>query len=384
MIDVIVPVFDGEEQTRRCLESVRAAGQRTPFELIVVDDATPRPAIARYLDELAGAGHVTLLRNETNRGFVHSANRGMALHTDRDVVLLNSDTEVANDWLDRMVAAVQSAEDIATVTPFSNNATICSYPYEGWPGGVPGTLGLAALDRAAAQANAGRRADIPTAIGSCMLVRRACLARIGAFDAERFGRGYGEENDFCMRAAAAGWRHVLAADVFVFHEGAASFREERAALVERATGTLRELHPGYQPAVHAFIAADPLSGLRTALDRARLAHGNEEAQAVLAERQAEHDLIQEKLQAVNMEREALRAGLAEATVIVGERNRALAERAGALAERDAEIARLHVGLDRAEKLAFERLDELERIHRMPLWRYYRRLFQRDGKATKNG
>jgi hypothetical protein len=280
-----------------------------------------------------------------------------------------------------MATCAASDARIATVTPFSNNATICSYPYEGWPGGVPGTLGIAALDRAAAHANAGRRATIPTAIGFCMLVRRACLARIGAFDAEHFGRGYGEENDFCMRAAAAGWRHVLAADVFVFHEGAASFREERAALVERATATLGRMHPEYQPAVHAFIAADPLSGLRMALDQARLAHGSEEALAVLAERQAERAMIQERLREANTEREALRAGLAEATAIVG---RAIAERESALAERDAEVARLRVALDRAEKLAFERLDELERIRRMPLWRYYRRLFQGDGKATKNG
>src|SRR5436190_17499470 len=205
MIDVIIPVYKGLSQTRRCVESVLANRQATPFEIVAVDDASPEPDITSYLDELAAARQVTLLRNHRNLGFVQSVNRGMALHTDRDVVLLNSDTEVANDWLDRMMAAAQSAEDVATVTPFSNNATICSYPYEGWPGGVPGTLGLAALDRAAAHANAGRRASIPTAIGFCMLVRRACLARIGAFDAESFGRGYGEENDFCMRAAAAGW-----------------------------------------------------------------------------------------------------------------------------------------------------------------------------------
>jgi len=92
-------------------------------------------------------------------------------------------------------------------------------------------------------------------------------------------------------------------------------------------------------------------------------------------------MIQERLREANTEREALRAGLAEATAIVG---RAIAERESALAERDAEVARLRVALDRAEKLAFERLDELERIRRMPLWRYYRRLFQGDGKATKNG
>jgi hypothetical protein len=163
------------------------------------------------------------------------------------------------------------------VTPFSNNATICSYPYEGWPGGVPGTLGLAALDRAGRRRTPGRRADIPTAIGSCMLVRRACLARIGAFDAERFGRGYTARRmtSACV-PAAAGWRHVLAGRRLRFSRGRGELpRRARGARRKGPPRTLRELHPGYQPAVHAFIAADPLSGLRMALDRARLAHGNE-------------------------------------------------------------------------------------------------------------
>ena len=145
-------------------------------------------------------------------------------------MLLNSDTEVANDWLDRLLRAAYAYPDVGTVTPFSNNATICSYPFEGWTGGVPGSLGLAELDRLFASTNAGRTVDLPTAVGFCMCIRRACLERIGPFDAERFGRGYGEENDFCMRAAGAGWRNVLAGDVFVYHEGAVSFSGERLAL----------------------------------------------------------------------------------------------------------------------------------------------------------
>src|SRR5439155_9965202 len=139
--------------------------------------------------------------NDRNLGFVQSVNRGMALHPDRDVVLLNSDTEVANDWLDRLARAAYSDANVATATPFSNNATICSYPFEGWTGGVPGMLGLAGLDRLFASTNAGRLVDMPTAVGFCMCIRRACLDQVGLFDAARFGRGDGEENDFSLREA---------------------------------------------------------------------------------------------------------------------------------------------------------------------------------------
>ena len=49
-------------------------------------------------------------------------------------------------------------------------------------------------------------------------------------DAVTFGKGYGEENDLCMRARARGWRHVLAADVYVHHVGGRSFGRRARAL----------------------------------------------------------------------------------------------------------------------------------------------------------
>ena len=269
-VDVVVPVHRGLVATRRCLESVIASRSIVGSETIVIDDATPEAEIARYLDELAGDGRVTLLRNDANEGFVRSVNRGMALHRDRDVVLLNSDTEVAGDWLDRLRRSACADDDIGTVTPFSNNATICSYPFMDWSGGLPGTLGLAALDRLFAATNAGRSVDLPTGVGSCLYIRRACLDQVGLFDADRFGRGYGEENDFCLRALARGWRSVLAGDVFVFHEGAVSFALERSERMRAALAALLEIHPDYLDRVHAFVATDPIRPLRDAVDAARV------------------------------------------------------------------------------------------------------------------
>jgi O-antigen biosynthesis protein len=377
VIDVIIPVYDGVEETRRCLESVRRTVHPADAEVVVVDDATPREEIARSLDELVTRDQITLIRHAQNQGFVRSVNDGMGLHPERDVVLLNSDTEVANDWLARLSAAAYSAGNIATVTPFSNNATICSYPFSGWTGGLPGTLGLERLDQLVASTNRGERCDLPTAVGFCMFIRRDCLRRIGTFDAERFGRGYGEENDFCLRAAKAGWRNLLAADVFVFHEGAVSFSGERETLMDASAAALLEAHPEYGRLVQEFIARDPLADLRASIDAERAASGGDEARAVVRERYAERgDLLARlsRIEALAAEREALigrlDVGLAQATAIVEERTAQLANKGSALAERDAEIARLHQGLDRAEALALERAAELERIRRFWLWRFY--------------
>ena len=378
MIDVIIPVYAGLEATRRCLESVLRTASRDRAEIVIVDDATPDERIARYVDELRSPG-VTLLRNEHNLGFVRSVNRAMDLHADRDVILLNSDTEVANDWLARLCDAALSAANVATATPFSNNATICSYPFEGWNGGVPGTLGLSALDDLVARTNARGRREIPTAVGSCMFIRRAAWREVGGFDAERFGRGYGEENDFCMRASAAGWRHVLAADVFVFHEGAVSFGAEREALMNTSRRALAEAHPAYGRVVRDFIFADSLADLREAVDRARAARGAEEAHAVLAERSIERRALLERLHAAESALEEhqahlarLHQGLAHATQIVEERTARMNELDEAIHLRDAERAKVEAALRHAETLAFERLAELDRIRRFWMWRFYSR------------
>ena len=97
IVDVIVPVYRGAETTRRCLETLLAAPNRTPMEVIVVNDASPDPEIARYVRELAQRRRVTLVEQPTQQGFAAAINRAVALHRERDVVVLHSDSEVAND-----------------------------------------------------------------------------------------------------------------------------------------------------------------------------------------------------------------------------------------------------------------------------------------------
>ncbi len=82
-----------------------------------------------------------------------------------DVLLLNSDTEVADGWLERMQRAAYSAPDIGTVTPFSNNATICSYPSFCRDNMLPDEFTVESLDPLFAEANSGVTIDIPNAVG---------------------------------------------------------------------------------------------------------------------------------------------------------------------------------------------------------------------------
>lgn len=274
-VDVIVPVYRGLEDTRRCIESVLGAPGQAAWHLVVINDCSPEPEVTAWLRALARVEpRVELLENEQNLGFVATVNRGMRLHPERDVVLLNSDAEVANDWLDRLKAAAHADARVGTVTPFSNHATICSYPRFCQANDLPQGWSTADLDSLCARYLKGRAVDVPTAVGFCMYIRRDCLNEVGGFDEEHFGKGYGEENDFCIRASAAGWRHLHALDIFVRHAGGVSFGDAKTERELRAVETLDRLHPGYSAAVHAFVAQDPARNARLLLDLARLTSGH--------------------------------------------------------------------------------------------------------------
>lgn len=270
MIDIIIPVYRGLAATQRCLRSVLASPVSEPHEIVVVDDATPEPAIAAWLDEVAAKGRVRLLRHEANRGFVAAVNGAMALHPERDVVLLNSDTEVAPGWLDRLAACARREDNVATVTPFTNNGSICSYPRFAAPNELPEGADVRAMDAVFAHANRDVAVDLPVGVGFCMYITRRALDAVGVFDEQAFGRGYGEEVDFCMRAAAAGLRNVLAADVFVFHQAEVSFGAGAAELRVAAQRIIDERYPGFPALVSEFIARDPLRACRRRADLERL------------------------------------------------------------------------------------------------------------------
>jgi GT2 family glycosyltransferase len=274
---------DGREAAQRCLASLYAAAYRTMHEIIVIDDAQHDPELADWLDGEAGAGRIVLLRSDKGRNFVASVNGALALHPERDVVLLEGSVEVANDWLDRLLACAQAQADIGTVTPLSNNAILCAYPFAGWEGGLPGTQGLAALDALVARVNAGQWVELPAAEKFCMLIRRACLDMIGFFDVERFGRGSGEAKDFSRRAIAVGWRNALAANVFVYRAASAVLGPARVEAIEDAEYKLAALYPDYGAKSRDFVHLDPPAKLRAQIDRARAALGGSEFASVMDE-----------------------------------------------------------------------------------------------------
>ncbi|MBP2493705.1 MULTISPECIES: glycosyltransferase [Methylobacterium] len=296
---VIVPVYKGRGETLRAIHACLSAPQATPFTLLAVNDRSPDPELTAELAALAGRGLFHLVENEQNLGFVRSVNRALGLRQGRAVVLLNSDAEVFGDWLDRLVAHAEPQTDpqadpragsgteagagagaeagrgaglpVGSVTPLSNNATICSYPRFNANNTMPLEIARPDLDRVAAQVNRGRAVPVPTGVGFCMYMTAAALDAVGDLDAEAFGKGYGEENDWCLRATKAGFVNLLAEDVFVHHAGQISFGLDEGGEYVQGQAALLAKHPDYPARVGQFVQADPGRRGRARLDRARLA-----------------------------------------------------------------------------------------------------------------
>lgn len=269
-ISIVIPVFRDLNATRNCLESVLHSDLANNASVTVINDSSPEPELHAYCQELAATGRLKLIVNEHNLGFVKTANRGIALEPDADILLLNSDTVVSNDWLQRLQSCAYKEPTIGTVTPFSNNGTICSYPVFPVSNMLPSNWTAAELDGAFKLANTGAFSEIPTAVGFCMYIKRSCLNDTGVFDEANFGHGYGEECDFSLRAKALGWKHVVAADVFVYHEGGASFASESTDRKRHADKVMNQLHPHYHQLVSDFLQSDPLHVFRRNVDAVRL------------------------------------------------------------------------------------------------------------------
>lgn len=261
---VIVPIFNAPAEVKDCLEALMR-NTTSPCELLLIDDCSTDKAIGKLLVKYEGRPHITILRNEKNLGYTRTVNLGIG-RAKHDVVLLNSDTRVTPRWLENLCYAAYRAPNVATVTAISDNSGAFSVPHEG-SNVLPDWLGDDRTGRLISAASGGIYPESPTGNGFCMYVKRQALNEIGTFDHHSFPRGYGEENDFCMRAAKAGWKHLVDDSTFVFHTRSASFGEEKQALIETSAQVLREKHPEYKPLVNAFTTSSAMLQMRTRISQ---------------------------------------------------------------------------------------------------------------------
>ena len=229
-VDVIICIHNAYNDVQRCLESLaNCHDPRT--RLLLIDDGSAEET-ASFVQSYASTKHLRLIRNNTARGYTYAANQGLSASTADCVVLLNSDTIVTPGWLDAMLAVLASDPRIGIVGPLSNTASWQSIPYIEEDGdwksnAIPESLSLNGYAETLRHLMPRHHAVVGFINGFCMLLRREIIEDVGLFDEDTFGRGYGEENDFCLRAHKKDWKLAVCLQAYVFHAQSKSYSNER-------------------------------------------------------------------------------------------------------------------------------------------------------------
>lgn len=261
-LTVVVPVYNAYEHLAALLQSITKTPHPRSVEWLLIDDGSTDERIMPALNQFAAVNPRTwVVHRDQNLGFIATCNEGIRLAGDRDIILLNSDTITYANWTDALVRSVYSSPDIGSATPLSNNASI----YSIFASILPSTSLSEYLDEIP-----GAPVDIPTGVGFCLYLKRAVLDAVGLLDPV-FGVGYGEETDLCLRIAGAGYRNVLATNVFIYHAGGASMVAAGIIQAGESTKAENELiilkrYPHFKNLVESFYASGTMPRLRRSLE----------------------------------------------------------------------------------------------------------------------
>lgn len=259
-IDIIIPIYNGYQFLEKLFPSVGLT--KMNYRLILINDKSPDPKVAEFLKEFAhDKDNVILLENEENLGFVKTVNRGFEI-SENHVALVNTDVELPKLWLERLMLPILENPKIASSTPYTTCGTICSFPDMGKDNKLFLGLNVQEIDDEFIKIPP-KYAEMPTGVGFCMGINKNALHEVGRFDAESFGKGYGEENDWCQRAIDKGYKNVQVENLFVFHNHGGSFlSEDKKRFLEEHEKILLKKHPYYNRDVAKYFTLDPNREIR--------------------------------------------------------------------------------------------------------------------------
>lgn len=247
-VDVIVCVHNALEEVKKCLESIDTHHPKNNFRLIIINDGSDE-ITSDFLYKFSKIRKwVVLKRKKTGSGYSKAANRGLKISTADLVFLLNSDTIVTNRWIDKMAEVMFSGLNVGIVGPISSAASHQSIPNHISARGQTATnalpKGYTPEDmNIFCEKVAHSSTLVPLVHGFCQAIRREVIEKIGYFDDKHFPKGYGEENDYCFRAADAGFTLAIATHTYIYHSKSKSYiDEERIKLMQNGAKKLQELY----------------------------------------------------------------------------------------------------------------------------------------------
>lgn len=252
---IIMPIYNAYDATKAAIESVIQHTDLKTNKLLLINDKSTDERIGELLSSYQDP-NIIVQHNQENLGFVKTVNIGMKFDKN-DVLLLNSDTEVTANWLEKIKTCAYQDDNIATVTPLSNNATLASVPKAFVPSVLPEGYSLDKMAELVENCSYKEYPEIPTGHGFCLFIKREVLNKVGYFDEESFGKGYGEESDFCYRCFNYGYRHVLCDDTYIYHKESQSFTDSKIERIKKAGEIIEKRYPSYLSRLNSWCQRKP-------------------------------------------------------------------------------------------------------------------------------
>lgn len=255
-VDIIMPVYNGFFHAKRAIQSI-IKNSDIKCNFVIIDDCSTDKKVFDFLKNLKSYNdlvQIKIMRNKENIGFVKTVNKGL-LDSKNHCIIVNSDIVVPENWLSRMIMPLKKDSAIASATPYSNSATICSFP-EINKDNLIEESSVDRLDSVFEKMNL-PYVEIPVGVGFCLLMNRNAINDIGYLDQDTFEKGYCEEVDWCLRAKKSGWKNIHLQNLFVHHFGRASFGSESVKLSEINNKKFLKKHPDYNLMLKEFLDKDP-------------------------------------------------------------------------------------------------------------------------------
>ncbi len=276
IVDILVTVHNALDYVKTCLASLERT--RSEFrQLILVDDASEEPT-EMYLQTFSNERPwCRLIRNQHKCGYTKTANTGLRASNADVVILLNSDVEVGSKWIARIMGCLTSDSSIGIASPLSNAASWQSIPdvldaSQRWAvNEMPGGWTIESINQSLQYLSECKYPLAPVLNGFCFAIKKEVIQQVGYFDEKNFPSGYGEENDYCLRAQSKGYSCAVVDDAYIYHHKTKSHaKEERLRLASAGNEALKVK---YGASIHTRIADSMknLSALRTTRKRMKKA-----------------------------------------------------------------------------------------------------------------
>ncbi len=235
-LSIVIPVFNQINYTKECIESLSNTLDRK-IELIIVDnDSTDDTSkvLKNYFHSLIDLKPIF---NPINFGFPIAVNQGLEIAKGKYILIANNDIVFTDNWFERMIAAAESDSKVGLVGPTSNEVSGLQRDSNADYSGIEEMHQYA---KEIGEKNRGAYQNFPRIAFLCTLIKKEVIEKIGGLD-ERFSPGNYEDDDFCLRAQLAGYKTLIAKDVFIHHYGSKSFKADGAQHYQQRLDRNREL-----------------------------------------------------------------------------------------------------------------------------------------------